>query len=71
MKMVWKFYHLFGIIQLVVIMAKVSKELIEFKKILEEDEIETYGNEEIEELDLDFLIDYIYEKEFFLDDSRH
>lgn len=52
-------------------MAKVSKELIEFKKILEEDEIETYGNEEIEELDLDFLIDYIYEKEFFLDDSRH
>lgn len=69
--MVWKFYHLFGIIQLVVIMAKVSKELIEFKKILEEDEIETYGNEEIEELDLDFLIDYIYEKEFFLDDSRH
>ena len=52
-------------------MAKVSKELIEFKKILEKDEIETYGNEEIEELDLDFLIDYIYEKEFFLDDSRH
>lgn len=52
-------------------MAKVSKELIEFKKLLEDDEIETYSDEEIEELDLDFLIDYIYEKEFFLDDSRH
>ena len=52
-------------------MAKVSKELIEFKKLLEEDEIETYSNEEIEELNLDFLIDYIYDKEFFLDDSRH
>ena len=29
-------------------MAKVSKELLEFKKLLEEDEIETYKNEEIE-----------------------
>ena len=52
-------------------MAKISKELIEFKKLLEDDEFETYGNEEIEELNLDFLIDYIYDKEFFLDDSRH
>ena len=52
-------------------MAKVSKELIEFKNLLEDDEIETYGNEEIEELNLDFLIDYIYDKAIFLDDSRH
>ena len=41
-------------------MSKVSKELIEFKKLLEEDEIETYKNETIEELNLDFLIDYVY-----------
>lgn len=47
-------------------MAKISKELIEFKKLLEDDEFETYGNEEIEELNLDFLIDYIYMiKSFF------
>lgn len=52
-------------------MAKVSKELIEFKNLLEDDEIETYGNEEIEELNLDFLIDYIYDKAIFLDDFRH
>ena len=52
-------------------MSKVSKELIEFKNLLEDDEIETYGNEEIEELNLDFLIDYIYDKAIFLDDSRH
>ena len=52
-------------------MAKVSKQLIEFKNLLEDDEIETYGNEEIEELNLDFLIDYIYDKAIFLDDSRH
>lgn len=52
-------------------MAKVSKELLEFKKILEEDEIETYKNEEIEKLNVDFLIDYIYDNEFFLDDTRH
>ena len=44
-------------------MSKVSKELIEFKKLLEEDEIETYKNETIEELNLDFLIDYVYENE--------
>ena len=35
----------------------------EFKKLLEEDEIETYKNETIEELNLDFLIDYVYENE--------
>lgn len=52
-------------------MAKVSKELLEFKKLLEEDEIETYKNEEIENLNVDFLIDYIYDNEFFLDDTRH
>lgn len=46
-------------------MAKVSKELIEFKNLLEDNEIE--------ELNLDFLIliDYIYDKEIFLDDFRH
>ena len=52
-------------------MAKVSKELLEFKKLLEEDEIETYKNEKIENLNVDFLIDYIYDNEFFLDDTRH
>ena len=52
-------------------MPKVSKELIEFKKILEEDEIETYKNDVIEELNLDFLIDYVYENEFILEDSRN
>ena len=52
-------------------MPKVSKELIEFKKILEEDEIETYKNDEIEELNLDFLIDYVYENEFILEDNRN
>lgn len=51
-------------------MPRVSKELIEFKKMLEEDEIETYKKEEIEEMNLDFLIDYIYENEFLLDDAR-
>ena len=35
-------------------MPKVSKELIEFKKLLEEDEIETYKNDVIEELKLYF-----------------
>lgn len=33
--------------------------------------METYKNETIEELDLDFLIDYIYENEFVLEDTRH
>ena len=33
-------------------------------------EIETYKNETIEELDLDFLIDYIYDNEFILEDTR-
>lgn len=35
-------------------MAKVSKELIEFREILEADEIETNKNDEIEELNLEF-----------------
>ena len=52
-------------------MSKISKELIEFKKLLEEDEIETYKNETIEELNLDFLIDYVYENEYILEDNRH
>lgn len=52
-------------------MPKVSKELIEFKKLLEEDEIETYKNVVVEELNLDFLIDYVYENEFILEDSRN
>lgn len=52
-------------------MSKISKELTELKKTLEEDEMETYKNETIEELDLDFLIDYIYENEFVLEDTRH
>lgn len=52
-------------------MSKISKELIEFKQMLEEDELETYKNEEIEDLNVDFLIDYIYDNEFFLDDTRH
>ena len=52
-------------------MSKVSKELIEFKKLLEEDEIETYKNETIEELNLDLLIDYVYENEYILEDNRH
>lgn len=52
-------------------MSKISKELTELKKILEEDEIETYRNETIEKLDLDFLIDYIYENEFVIEDTRH
>ena len=56
---------------MVIKMSKISKELTEFKKILEEDEIETYKNETIEELDLDFLIDYIYDNEFILEDTRH
>ena len=41
------------------------------KKILEEDEIETYKNDVIEELNLDFLIDYVYENEFILEDNRN
>lgn len=45
-------------------MPKVSKELIEFKKLLEENDV-------IEELILDFLIDYVYENEFILEDSRN
>lgn len=52
-------------------MPRISKELIEFKKLLEEDELETYKNEVIEDLNLDFLIDYVYEKEFLLEDSRN
>ncbi len=48
---------------------KVSKELIEFKKILEENEIEIYINDVIEELNLDFLIDYVYGNEFILEDG--
>ncbi|MEG1647829.1 MAG: transposase family protein, partial [Bacilli bacterium] len=52
-------------------MSKISKELIGFKKMLEEDEFETYKNNEIEDLNVDFLIDYIYDNEFFLDDTRH
>lgn len=52
-------------------MAKVSKELKEFKEMLEEDEIESYKNDEIEDLNVDFLIDYIYDNESFLDDTRH
>lgn len=52
-------------------MSKISKELIEFKKMLEEDELETYKNEKIEDLNLDFLIDYIYENEFILEDKRN
>lgn len=40
-------------------MAKVSKQLIEFKNLLEDDEIETYGNEEIEELST-----YFYEQNY-------
>lgn len=51
-------------------MPKISKELQEFKRILEEDEIETYGEEDIEELNLDFLIEHVYENEYVLDDSR-
>ena len=54
-----------------VIIAKESEKLIEYKKLLEEDEIETYGTEEIKELNLEFFINYIYNKEFFLNDSRH
>ena len=52
-------------------MSKISKELLEFKKILEEDDLEFYKDEEIEKLNLDFLIDFVYENEFILDDSRH
>lgn len=52
-------------------MPRVSKELLEFKKILEYDEFETYKNEEIEDLNLDFLIDFVYDNEFFLEDSRN
>ena len=48
---------------------KVSKKLIEFKKILEENEIEIYINDVIEELNLDFLIDYVYGNEFILEDG--
>lgn len=40
-------------------MPKVSKKLIEFKKILEEDEIGIYKNGVIEKLNLDFLINYV------------
>ena len=52
-------------------MSKVSKELLKFKQIIKEDNIEFYSNEQIENLNLDFLIDFIYENEFILDDSRH
>lgn len=52
-------------------MSKVSKELLEFKKIIEDEDLEFYSKEQIENLNLDFLIDYIYENEFILDDSRH
>lgn len=51
-------------------MPKVSKELLDFKKIIEKDEI-TYENQNMEELNVDFLIDYVYENECFLDDTRH
>ncbi|MEG1597841.1 MAG: ISAs1 family transposase, partial [Bacilli bacterium] len=61
----------FDNILLVIMMSKISKELIGFKKMLEEDEFETYKNNEIEDLNVDFLIDYIYDNEFFLDDTRH
>ncbi len=36
-------------------MPKVSKELIEFKKLLEEDEIETYKNDVIEDFQFRFF----------------
>lgn len=52
-------------------MSKISKELLEFKKIIEEDERETYKDERIEDLNLDFLIDYVYENEFLLEDTRN
>ena len=52
-------------------MSKISKELLEFKKIIDEEDLEFYSDEQIEKLNLDFLIDYIYENEFILDDSRH
>ena len=47
-------------------MSKISKELLEFKKMLEEDDLEFYKNEEIEKLNLDFLIDFVYDNEFIL-----
>lgn len=52
-------------------MSKVSKELLEFKQLLMEDELESYIDEDIENLNLDFLIDYIYENEFVLEDLRN
>ena len=52
-------------------MSRISKELIEFKNMLEIDDYETYKDEEIESLNLDFLIDYVYENEFILEDDRH
>ena len=52
-------------------MSKISKELLEFKKLLEKDDLEFYNDEEIEKLNLNFLIDFVYDNEFVLDDSRH
>ena len=52
-------------------MSKISKELLELKQLLKEDDLEFYKDEEIEKLNLDFLIDYVYDNEFILDDSRH
>lgn len=51
-------------------MAKVSKELLELQKIIEEKEIEN-EKQNMEELNVDFLIDYIYETEYFLEDTRN
>ena len=47
------------------------KKIIRIKKIIEKDDLEFYENEEIEKLKLDFLINFIYDNEFILDDSRH
>ena len=47
------------------------KRIIRIKKIIEKNDLEFYENEEIEKLNLDFLINFIYDNKFILDDSRY
>lgn len=50
-------------------MARISKELNELNNLL--NDVEKIDENNLERLNLDFMIDYIYENEFFLDDARH
>lgn len=51
-------------------MSKISKELKEFKTILELEDEDYINEEEIEKYDLHLLVDKLTEEAFYLDDSR-